>query len=117
MRRRLSRWARSYGVRDANQPRPIVLNNWEDTGFNFTEPRIVSLFGYDLDMAPSQHMVVFVYPDRPGMIGKVGTLLGDANINIGSMQVGRKEAGPLRRGRAGATAGTPLANSRCKWRE
>ena len=57
------------------------------------EPRIVSLFGYDLDMAPSKHMVVFVYPDRPGMIGKVGTLLGDANINIGSMQVGRKEAG------------------------
>ena len=38
-------------------------------------------------------MVFFVYPDRPGMIGKVGTLLGDANINIGLMQVGRKEAG------------------------
>jgi D-3-phosphoglycerate dehydrogenase len=57
------------------------------------EPRIVSLFGYDLDMTPSKHMVAFVYPDRPGMIGKVGTLLGDANINIGSMQVGRKEAG------------------------
>lgn len=57
------------------------------------EPRIVSLYGYDLDMAPSKHMAFFVYPDRPGMIGKVGTVLGDAKVNIGSMQVGRKEAG------------------------
>ena len=57
------------------------------------EPRIVSLFGYDLDMAPGKNMAFFVYPDRPGMIGKVGTILGDQGINIGSMQVGRKEAG------------------------
>jgi len=34
-----------------------------------------------------------VYADRPGMIGKVGTTLGDEGFNIGSMQVGRKEAG------------------------
>lgn len=57
------------------------------------EPRLVSLFGYDLDMAPSEHMAFFTYPDRPGMIGKVGTILGDAGVNIGSMQVGRDEAG------------------------
>ena len=57
------------------------------------EPRIVTLFGYDLDMAPSHHMAFFVYADRPGMIGKVGTTLGDEGVNIGSMQVGRKEAG------------------------
>jgi alpha-galactosidase len=42
--RNLHRWARRYGVRDAAQRRPIVLNNWEATGFNFTESRIVSLF-------------------------------------------------------------------------
>ncbi|NTW28657.1 MAG: phosphoglycerate dehydrogenase [Coriobacteriia bacterium] len=57
------------------------------------EPRLVSVFGYDLDMAPSHNMAFFIYPDRPGMIGKVGTILGGAEINIGSMQVGRKEAG------------------------
>lgn len=57
------------------------------------EPRIVSLFGYDLDMAPSKHMAFFRYADRPGMIGKVGTILGAEQINIGSMQVGRTEAG------------------------
>ena len=57
------------------------------------EPRIVSLFGYDLDMAPSKHMAFFTYADRPGMIGKVGTILGGESINIATMQVGRKEAG------------------------
>lgn len=57
------------------------------------EPRLVTLFGYDLDMAPSKHMAFFRYPDRPGMIGKVGTVLGGEGINIGSMQVGRTEAG------------------------
>ncbi len=57
------------------------------------EPRIVTLFGYDLDMAPSKHMAFFRYPDRPGMIGKVGTVLGGEGINIGSMQVGRTEEG------------------------
>jgi D-3-phosphoglycerate dehydrogenase len=44
-------------------------------------------------MMPDTYMAFFSYPDRPGMIGKVGTILGDAGINIGSMQVGRKEAG------------------------
>jgi D-3-phosphoglycerate dehydrogenase len=57
------------------------------------EPRLVSLFGYDLDMAPGAFMVFFRYPDRPGMIGKVGTILGDEGVNIASMQVGRTEAG------------------------
>ena len=59
------------------------------------EPRIVSMLGYDLDMAPAKNMAFFLYPDRPGMIGKVGTILGNEGINIGSMQVGRKEAGGL----------------------
>ena len=57
------------------------------------EPRIVSLFGYDLDMTPADYMAFFLYADKPGMIGKVGTILGAEKINIGSMQVARKEAG------------------------
>ncbi len=57
------------------------------------EARLVSLFGYDLDMVPEEFMAFFMYPDRPGMIGKVGTILGAEGINIGGMQVGRKEAG------------------------
>jgi D-3-phosphoglycerate dehydrogenase len=57
------------------------------------EPRIVSLFGYDIEVAPAKHMAIFRYPDRPGMIGKVGTILGGESINIGAMQVGRTEEG------------------------
>jgi D-3-phosphoglycerate dehydrogenase len=57
------------------------------------EPRIVSLFGFDLDFAPAKHMAVFRYQDRPGMIGKVGTVLGGEGVNIGAMQVGRTDAG------------------------
>ncbi|HEX5949081.1 MAG TPA: ACT domain-containing protein, partial [Actinomycetota bacterium] len=37
----------------------------------------------------------FRYEDRPGVIGSVGTILGEAGINIASMEVGRKEAGGL----------------------
>ena len=57
------------------------------------EPRLVSLYEYDIDMVPTKNMAFFVYDDRPGMIGKVGTLLGLSSINIASMQVGRTVAG------------------------
>jgi D-3-phosphoglycerate dehydrogenase len=57
------------------------------------EPRLVSLFGYDLDMQPARYMAFFKHQDKPGMIGKIGTILGDENVNIGSMQVGRHEVG------------------------
>ena len=42
--RNFHRWARRYGIRDGGQPRPVLLNNWEATGFKFDEARIVSLF-------------------------------------------------------------------------
>jgi alpha-galactosidase len=42
--RNFHRWARRYGIRDGSQPRPVVLNNWEATGFKFDEPTLVTLF-------------------------------------------------------------------------
>jgi D-3-phosphoglycerate dehydrogenase len=57
------------------------------------EPRLVSLYDYDLDMAPSRYMAFFRYEDVPGMIGKIGTVLGENDINIASMQVGRTKMG------------------------
>lgn len=56
-------------------------------------PRIINLLGYDIDIVPAKHMAFFLYPDRPGVIGKIGTVLGSANSNVASMQVGRNEAG------------------------
>jgi alpha-galactosidase len=42
--RNFHRWALRYGIRDGDKERPVLLNNWEATGFNFDENRIVSLF-------------------------------------------------------------------------
>src|SRR5712691_1728550 len=55
--------------------------------------RLVQVFDFDVDMAPARNMAFFLYEDRPGVIGTVGSLLGDAGVNIASMEVGRKEAG------------------------
>src|SRR6185369_7570669 len=42
--RNFHRWARKYGIRDGEKPRPVLLNNWEATDMNFNEQLIVSLF-------------------------------------------------------------------------
>jgi D-3-phosphoglycerate dehydrogenase len=55
--------------------------------------RITQLNDFDIEVAPAARMVFFHYVDRPGIIGKVGTLLGDADINIATMDVGRKPEG------------------------
>ena len=53
--------------------------------------KLVGVNGYDLEVPLSDHMLVFEYSDRPGVIGSVGKILGDADINIGGMQVSRQE--------------------------
>lgn len=55
--------------------------------------RLVSIYGHDLDMAFSPYMAFFRYEDRPGIIGIVGTLLGEAGVNVANMQVGRHVEG------------------------
>jgi D-3-phosphoglycerate dehydrogenase len=55
--------------------------------------RLVRVYDFDIDIAPAENMAFFLYEDRPGVIGKVGTILGEAGINIAGMEVGRKEAG------------------------
>lgn len=54
--------------------------------------RIVGVDGYGCDLPPSSHMLVVHNDDHPGMIGLVGTVLGDAGVNIANMDVGRSEA-------------------------
>jgi D-3-phosphoglycerate dehydrogenase / 2-oxoglutarate reductase len=55
--------------------------------------RLVRVYAYDIDMAFADNMVFFRYEDRPGVVGIVGTLLGDGAVNIANMQVGRKTEG------------------------
>ncbi len=54
-------------------------------------PRIVRLRDYAMDFTPEEHMLLLHYQDRPGMIGKIGTIMGEHDINIGSMNLGRSE--------------------------
>jgi D-3-phosphoglycerate dehydrogenase len=53
------------------------------------ESRIVVLDGHTTDVPPATNMLVVRNDDRPGMIGVVGTALGEAGINIADMDVGR----------------------------
>jgi D-3-phosphoglycerate dehydrogenase len=55
--------------------------------------RLVELWGFEIDMEPGAHMLFFRYVDRPGIIGRIGTQLGSADINIATMQVGRHAMG------------------------
>ncbi len=55
--------------------------------------RIMQVNDYDIEMEPAEYMLFFTYEDRPGVIGKVGTILGNAGVNIATMDVGRPERG------------------------
>lgn len=53
------------------------------------KPRIVAIDGYPLEIRPEGSMLVCTNFDRPGAVGRVGTILGDAGVNINSMQLSR----------------------------
>jgi len=57
------------------------------------EERIVQVYEYGMDMRPERYMCFIRYTDVPGVIGKVGSVLGDAGVNIASMQVSRQTIG------------------------
>jgi D-3-phosphoglycerate dehydrogenase len=53
------------------------------------EPRITRLDDYRLDMAPADTMLITRHTDKPGMVGRVGIMLGEADVNISAMHLGR----------------------------
>ena len=56
-------------------------------------PRIVAIDDFDIDLAPFGSVLLVEHVDTPGVVGKVGQVLGSKSINIGEMQVGRKQQG------------------------
>ena len=52
-------------------------------------PRITAIDGYALEIRPEGTMLVCTNYDRPGAVGRVGTVLGEAGVNINSMQLSR----------------------------
>lgn len=63
------------------------------TIFAKEEMRIVDFFGYKLDFEPTPYIVAIQNIDKPGMIGRIGTVLGNAGVNIAAMQWSRNRKG------------------------
>ena len=63
------------------------------TLFGTAQPRLVEIFGIGIEADLEGHMLYIVNEDAPGFIGRIGTLLGEAGINIGTFHLGRREAG------------------------
>jgi D-3-phosphoglycerate dehydrogenase len=53
------------------------------------EPRAVRIDSFRVDLVPEGRFLVSRHSDQPGVVGKVGTILGEHDVNIASMQVGR----------------------------
>jgi D-3-phosphoglycerate dehydrogenase len=54
------------------------------------EMRITSIDDFPINVIPTQNMLLTLHRDMPGIIGRIGSTLGQFNVNIASMQVGRK---------------------------
>ncbi|MFD1029977.1 phosphoglycerate dehydrogenase [Metaplanococcus flavidus] len=68
---------------------------WKTAGtlLNGQGARIVRVDDYIVDVIPTGHLLFIRHHDRPGVIGRVGTLLGQEGVNIATMQVGRTAEG------------------------
>jgi D-3-phosphoglycerate dehydrogenase len=56
-------------------------------------PRLVRALGYEIEVELDPLMLLVVNDDRPGMIGRLGTLLGETGVNIANMAVSRNRRG------------------------
>jgi D-3-phosphoglycerate dehydrogenase len=63
------------------------------TLFGNGQPRLVEIFGIGIEADLDGDMLYIVNTDAPGFIGRIGTLLGEAGINIGTFHLGRRDAG------------------------
>jgi D-3-phosphoglycerate dehydrogenase len=63
------------------------------TVFSDGRPRLIQVKDINLDAEFAPHMLYVVNEDKPGFIGKLGTLLGDAKVNIASFALGRSAPG------------------------
>ena len=65
----------------------------EGTLFGNAAARLVGMFGIRVEAELEGEMIFIVNEDTPGFIGRLGTLLGEAGVNIGTFSLGRREAG------------------------
>ena len=65
------------------------------TLFGKSDPRLVRLDEYQFDAIPEGHMLFYVNEDVPGIIGRVGSVMGSHKVNIAQMSCGRQQVGGL----------------------
>lgn len=58
-----------------------------------TRIRLIEVDGFDVEVAPQPHLLLTKHRDVPGVVGRVGTILGQAGINIATMSVARDDGG------------------------
>jgi D-3-phosphoglycerate dehydrogenase len=63
------------------------------TVFGGGKPRVIQVKGITMEAELTEHMLYVTNEDKPGFIGRLGTLLGDLGINIASFNLGRLEQG------------------------
>jgi D-3-phosphoglycerate dehydrogenase len=63
------------------------------TVFSNTRPRLIQIKGIDMDAEFAPHMLYITNEDKPGFIGRLGTLLGNAGVNIANFNLGRSAPG------------------------
>jgi len=63
------------------------------TVFSNTRPRVIQIKGIDMDAEFAPHMLYITNEDKPGFIGRLGTLLGNAGVNIANFNLGRSAPG------------------------
>jgi len=61
--------------------------------FSNNRPRLIQIKEIDMDAEFAPHMLYITNEDKPGFIGKLGTLLGDAGVNIANFNLGRSAPG------------------------
>ena len=71
-----------------NQTRSVA-----GTVFSDGKPRFIQIKGINLDADVGNHMVYLTNTDVPGVIGFIGTTLGEAKVNIANFQLGREREG------------------------
>jgi D-3-phosphoglycerate dehydrogenase len=63
------------------------------TVFSNGRPRLIQIKGIDLDAEFAPHMLYITNEDKPGFIGRLGMLLGNAHVNIANFNLGRASRG------------------------
>ena len=63
------------------------------TVFSTNRPRLIQIKGIDMDAEFAPHMLYITNEDKPGFIGRLGSLLGNAGVNIANFNLGRSSRG------------------------